>query len=104
LTEPLQPGHRTGGCSSWGPTVDTSSAPKHNIRTSAILAEVCKNFPNPTAHDYYPVYVDTPRGHAGYCAWHSSSTCNGVEIQFGFFFNLDGDPGCDPGDTSGLHS
>jgi len=25
-------------------------------------------------------------------------------VQFAFFFNLDGDPGCDPGDTSGLHS
>lgn len=25
-------------------------------------------------------------------------------VQFGFFFSLDGDPGCDPGDTSGWHS
>jgi hypothetical protein len=30
--------------------------------------------------------------------------CGGVPIQFGWFFNLDGDAGCDPGDTSGLHS
>ena len=54
---------------------------------------------------YYPVYIDQPRGHAGYCAWHSAGTCpNGVTIQFAFFFNLDGDPGCDPEDTSGSHS
>jgi hypothetical protein len=25
-------------------------------------------------------------------------------VQVAFFFNLDGDAGCDPGDTSGLHS
>ena len=54
---------------------------------------------------YYPVYVDTPRGHAGFCAWHSAGTCpNGVTVQFAFFFNLDGDPGCDPEDSSGLHT
>src|SRR5262245_10652757 len=50
------------------------------------------------------VYVDTPRGHAGFCAWHSAGYCNGTPVQFAFFFNLDGDPGCDPQDTSGLHS
>ena len=46
--------------------------------TSAILAEVCKVITNPVANGYYPVYVDSPRGHAGYCAWHSYGTCNGV--------------------------
>ena len=25
-------------------------------------------------------------------------------MQFAYFFKLDGDAGCDPGDTSGLHS
>jgi hypothetical protein len=30
--------------------------------------------------------------------------CNGTTVQFAFFFNLDGDAGCDPQDTSGLHS
>ena len=45
------------------------------------------------------MYVDTPRGHAGFCAWHSAGTCpSGVTVQFAFFFNLDGDPGCDPQD------
>ena len=55
---------------------------------------------NPVANGYYPVYVDSPRGHAGYCAWHSYGTCNGVPVQFGFFFDLTGDQGCDPGSPS----
>ena len=50
----------------------------------------------PVANAYYPVYSDQPRGSAGYCAWHSSGTISGIPVQFGFFFNLDGDPGCDP--------
>jgi len=86
-----------------GHIVDTTPA-SNGQSTSAILAEVCKMIPSPQANGYYPVYVDIPRGHAGYCAWHSASTCNGVPVQFAFFFNLDGDPGCDPEDTSGLHS
>ena len=44
------------------------------------------------------------RGNAGYCAWHSAGTCNGKAVQFAFFFNLDGDPGCDPADTQTGHS
>ena len=50
----------------------------------------------PVANAYYPVYSDQRRGNAGYCAWHSSGTINGIRVQFGFFFNLDGDSGCDP--------
>jgi hypothetical protein len=81
--------------------IDLSTAAKSGQRTSTILAEVCKMVPNPVAGGYYPVYVDAPRGSAGYCAWHSSGTCNGVLVQFAFFFNLDGDSGCDPGATGG---
>jgi hypothetical protein len=73
--------------------------------TSTILAEVCKVItPDPSGNGYYPVYTDTPRGHASYCAYHSYGTCNGIPVQFAFFFDLDGDAGCDPQDTSGLHS
>jgi hypothetical protein len=57
-----------------------------------------------SGNGYYPVYTDLPRGNAGYCAWHSAGTINGVVVQFAFFWKLDGDAGCDPGDTSGLHS
>jgi hypothetical protein len=75
-------------------------------QTSTILAEVCKVITSPdlSGNGYYPVYTDTPRGHASYCAYHSYGTCNGMPVQFAFFFDLDGDAGCDPQDTSGLHS
>jgi hypothetical protein len=73
--------------------------------TSVILNEVCKVItPDTSGNGYYPVYTDVPRGNAGYCAYHSAGTCNGHLVQFAFFFKLDGDPGCDPQDTSGLHS
>ena len=84
-----------------GHIVDNSRATGGN-KTWPILAEVCRQIGTAVvANGYYPVYVDIPRGHAGYCAWHSAGTCNGVQIQFAFFFNLDGDPGCDPQSTAG---
>jgi hypothetical protein len=91
-----------------GHVIDNSAGPNRSPRTSDILAEVCKMISDPVPNGYYPVYTDTPRGHAGYCAWHSYGACdvNGasVPIQFAFFFDLDGDAGCDPVDGSGLHS
>ena len=88
-----------------GHLVDTSTA-SGGGQTSAILAEVCKMItsPDPSGNGYYPVYTDVPRGSAGYCAWHSAGSCGGVPVQFAFFWRLDGDSGCDPQDTSGLHS
>lgn len=88
-----------------GSVVDTSASTGGGS-TSAILAEVCKKItsPDPGGNGYYPVYTDTPRGNANYCAWHSAGTCGGVRVQFAFFFKLDGDAGCDPQDTSGKHS
>jgi hypothetical protein len=84
--------------------VDLSAAGSGN-QTSGILAEACRTATNLMTDGYYPVYVDAPRGHARFCAWHSAGTCpNGVTVQFAFFFNLDGDAGCDPEDTSGVHS
>jgi hypothetical protein len=89
-------GHVSTAVSYTGSLLDTSAAPKGAPQTSDILAEVAKLVPNPVANGYYPVYVDTPRGHTRYCAWHSTGTVNGVTVRFGFFFDLDGDPGCDP--------
>jgi hypothetical protein len=87
-----------------GHLLDTSTATGGNT-TGPILAEVCKLVtPDTSGNGYYPVYTDIPRGNAGYCAWHSAGTCGGVPVQFAFFFKLDGDAGCDPQDTSGLHS
>jgi hypothetical protein len=99
-------GAHVGTAVTLGPShIDLSASAKNGSRTSPILAEACARATNLMTDGYYPVYTDQPRGHAGYCAWHSTGTCsNGVQIQFAFFFNLDGDPGCDPQDTSGSHS
>jgi hypothetical protein len=88
-----------------GHVIDLSAAAGGNS-TSAILAEVCKVITSPDAsgNGYYAVYTDIPRGGAQYCAYHSAGSCGGVPVQFAYFFKLDGDAGCDPGDTSGLHS
>jgi len=76
---------------------DTSQTPSGAPSTKAVLQEVAKvTGGQPVANAYYPVYSDQPRGSAGYCAWHSSGTINGIQVEFGFFFALDGDPGCDP--------
>ena len=97
--------HVIAGVSYSGYLVDTSDAPSRAPSTSAILNKVCSSVtPDPSGNGYYPVYVDTPRRNANYCAWHSWGSCNGIPVQFGFFFNLDGDSGCDPEDASGLHS
>jgi hypothetical protein len=81
------------------------SASTGGSSTSTILAVVCQAInPEPNGNGYYAVYADTPRKHASYCAYHSYGTCGGTPVQFAYFFNLDGDAGCDPQDTSGLHS
>jgi hypothetical protein len=92
-----------------GHYVDTG-AETSSGSTSAVLSEVCNALTaagvtvDSSGNGYYPLYSDQKRGSAGYCAWHSAGTCQGKAIQFAFFFNLDGDAGCDPSDTSGLHS
>jgi hypothetical protein len=87
--------------------VDLSTGPTKDPGTSGIQAEVAKMIANPVANGYYPVYIDAKRGSAGYCAWHSYGTVRNasgvnVPVQFAFFFNLDGDPGCDPGDPASV--
>jgi hypothetical protein len=86
--------------------VDTSAAPSSGSRTAPILKEVCAVLgTNAVPNGYYPVYVDSPRGHSGFCAWHSAGTCpNGTPVQFAFFYNLDGDAGCNPQDNVTGHS
>ena len=84
----------TSSVSYGGHFVDTTRAGSGN-NTSTILAEVCKVIPNPQTNGYYPVYTDLPRK-GNYCAYHSWGACNGVNIQFAFFWKLDGDAGCDP--------
>jgi hypothetical protein len=101
----------TAGISYLGSAVDTSTA-ANGSNTSTILAEACKVLASggltAVNNGFYAVYVDVPRGHARYCAYHSAGSCNvkgsTVPVEFAFFFHLDGDPGCDPQDTSGFHS
>ena len=88
-----------------GHLIDTSTA-TDGTSTSAVLAQVCKAIASPetSGNGYYPVYTDVKRGTASYCAWHSAGTCGAIPVQFAFFFNLDGDSGCDPADTTTGHS
>ena len=95
-----------------GHDIDGSSAPSSAPSVSTILNEVCSRVGNNvdmTGQGYYAVYSDQGRGGAGYCAWHSYGSCNGVPVQIGFFFNLDGDAGCNPqssvpGQSQGLQA
>ena len=100
-------GASVGTAVSYGGHLVDNSASTGGSSTGAILNEVCtalqQNGITPVTNGYYPVYSDTKRGNAGYCAWHSWGSCAGVNLQFGFFFNLDGDPGCDPGDDETRH-
>jgi hypothetical protein len=103
-TDNLSSGDQVGPTTTYaGHLIDPSTA-SGGASTSVILAEVAKEITNPDPNGYYPVYTDVPRGRAGYCAWHSTGVVNSVTVQFAFFFRLDGDSGCDPADTSGLHS
>ncbi len=92
-------GERVSSAITYGGHIVDATALPTNLSSTAILNEVCKVIPNPTANGYYPVYVDRKRGGAGYCAYHSWGSCGSTSVEFGFFFNLDGDGGCDPKST-----
>jgi hypothetical protein len=94
-------GQVSAGVTYFGHVVDTGAAQR---KTTSVGAEVCNMINNPASNGYYPVYTDLPRGHASFCAWHSYGICQGVPVTFGFFFDLAGDPGCDPQDTQTTHS
>jgi len=99
-------GQVTSSATYLGHVFDSSTPPSKALSTSGAVAEACKitnNNPDPNA--VYFIYTSTGAGHVSYCAWHSWGTCsNGAEIQVAYMPNIDGIAGCDPGDTSGLHS
>jgi len=97
-------GQTSGVVNYGGHLVDATQGPTSPPSTATIVNEVAKLVASPVANGYYPVYVDLKRGNAGYCAWHDTGIANGVRIEVAFFFNLDGDPGCDPGSTVPGHS
>jgi hypothetical protein len=89
-----------------GHQLDTSAVPSKALTVAQAVAEGCKitgNNPDPSA--LYLIYTSTAAGSVKYCAWHSWGSCaNGASIQVAYMPNIDGIAGCDPGDTSGLHS
>jgi hypothetical protein len=93
------------GTSEW---YDASSPPSGAPSTSAVLSTVCRAISahgaTPRSDGYYAVYSQGKRGNAGYCAWHSAGSCGGTTVQFAFFFDLDGDSGCDPQSAVSGHS
>lgn len=90
-------GHVGLGVSKGTDLNDWTGTPPSAPSTSQVLAEVSRvTGGHPISNAYYPVYSTGRRGSAGYCAWHSSGTIGGVRVQFGFFFTLDADSGCDP--------
>lgn len=99
-----------GAVTSTLPNLLDTSASSSGGNSGVILNEVAKALvaagetPPGDGGGYYPVYTDQRRGSANYCAWHSSGTINGVRVQFAFFWDLAGDPGCDPGSTVTSHS
>ena len=101
-----EPTARSASTNHLGHIIDTSASTGGG-NTSTILAEVCKVIANPDHAAATATTPSTPTRRAAmpdYCAYHSAGTCGGVPVQFAYFFKLDGDAGCDPGDTSGLHS
>ena len=102
----------TGSNGQVGPTsiyqghiIDTSAA-AGGASTSAILAEVAKlNHQSRSQRQWVLSRVHGRAARvAGYCAWHSTGTVQGIRVQFAFFWKLDGDAGCDPQDTTTGHS
>ena len=104
-----------------GHFIDTSPAPPQPSAAD-VVREVCKVI---AAHGlavdattYIGVYVDQPRCTVGtgtatatgvcanYCGYHTGGTCTsgttGVVFQFAFYWNMDGDPACDPQDNPGV--
>jgi hypothetical protein len=70
---------------------------------AGVAAEVCKLTNNkPDSYTHYAVFSETKRGTNQYCAFHGASSCpgTGVAFTYSWYFNLDGDPGCDPQDSS----
>ena len=100
--------HVGTGSSFLGSYVDNAAAPSGAPSVSAVQSEVCKvlsaHVVTPRTDAIYNVYSTTPRGGAGYCAWHSYGSCSGVNVQFAWYFNLDGDSGCNPGTPTGSYN
>src|SRR5260370_17338011 len=70
-----------------GHLIDLSTA-SNGSSTSAIIAEACKEITSPVSNAFYPVYVDIPRGNAGYSPYHTFATSTAVTLPTPFSFYL----------------
>jgi hypothetical protein len=62
---------------------DTSAPPSHAPSTSALGAEAAKVFGSVQANALYVVFTSN-LPHVNYCAWHSSTSVNGVTIEVAY--------------------
>ena len=98
-----QNGQITAGSMYLGSVIDPSAAPAGAPDVFTVIAEVEKLVPVPDPAALYLVYGTTPRTGSA-CAWHSAWSYKRHPVQVAWFFNLDGDPTCDPGDSFTGHS
>ncbi len=81
-----------------------SSAPPRKVNAATLGNEVLKVFGTVDPAGVYFVYTSNFPNGGNFCAWHSAGNCGGTPIEFAWFFDLAGDPGCDPADNSTGHS
>jgi hypothetical protein len=99
-----QNGQITAASTFLGSVIDPSTAPSADPGDAALIAEVASLVPIPDPETLYLIYVPTPRGTAPFCGFHTFGTYKRHPVQIAWFFNLDGDAGCDPHDTFTTHS
>jgi hypothetical protein len=80
-----------------------SSAPPKRVSPSTLGQEVAKIYgTNVDPSGVYFVYTSNSPNGGGFCAWHSLTTVNGVDIAVAYMPNTTGSAGCDPGNVYNL--
>jgi hypothetical protein len=87
-----------------GAVIDPSPPPAGFPTRAALIAEVASVVTLPDPGTLYLIYSTTPRGTSGACGFHTFGTYKRHLVQVAWFFNLDGDVGCDPNDKFTGHS
>ena len=87
-----------------GMVIDPSTPPAGAPRGIDLIREVASLVPIPDPRTLYLVYGTTTRGTGPFCGFHMFGAYKRHPVQIAWFFNLDGDAGCDPGDAVTGHS
>jgi len=87
-----------------GDVIDATAPPAGPPGEATLIAEVAKLVAIPDPATLYLIYATTPRGTAPFCGFHTFGNYKRHPVQIAWFFNLDGDAGCDPHDTFTAHS